>query len=162
MMSTLIIKKIHINGQVMTPEELSEIFSTFSDFDLLIEKGGFLFRSLFHNEELHIGILPCILNGRKTFHYETILNLESEFTLIGWINSSGVFSIMFRPMQKSLPIEKKREYLVNYLAFSTGLLNNGFNGSGKLDFITIQILKGLDVKSKIPTTLLEFTQMSYF
>ncbi|MCK5682481.1 hypothetical protein KAJ27_00105 [bacterium] len=154
------ITKTYINGQETDSKDLIEIFSAFSNANILIEKGGFLFRSLFIDGELHIGFLPCFINGRKTFHYEAKMNMESEFTLIGWISSSGEFGILFRPVQKDMTPEIKEQYLINYIAFADCLIDNGFKGPGKFEFITSQALKGLGIDGELPKTLMELTQLS--
>lgn len=154
------ITRIYINGNEAASNELSEAVTAFSDLDLLTEKGGFLFRSLYQDNELHLGIIPCILDGKKTFHHEARLDVESEFTLIGWIAApSGEFSILFRPARKHLTPDMKRKYVQNYIAFSKCVMESGYVGHGWLTPVTREVLTSLDIAGKTPETLRELSAL---
>jgi hypothetical protein len=135
--------KIVVNGKPMPGSEWSEIVRALSDPAIATEKGGYLFKSHLDGDTLRIGILPCIVNGMRSYHY----NIDIERTrhvLIGTINPNGTATVLFRLNREEA--KKKREadaleYRRQFAGLAMSLVSRGFPPDFELDSITIDALR---------------------
>ncbi|NOQ22985.1 MAG: hypothetical protein GQ565_10125 [Candidatus Aegiribacteria sp.] len=130
-----------LNGKTGKPSIARSFIGALNDERIITEKGGFLFKALATGDRLVLGVTPCFIDGERTYHYDTRLPGEDEFTLIGSVIPDGTFEIFFRPLSKELSPEDIRKYADSYVIFARFLLENGYSGHGRLDTVTVSMLR---------------------
>ena len=132
-----------VNGKAMPGPEWSEIVRALSDPAIAAEKGGYLFKSHIDGNTLRIGILPCIVNGMRSYHYNIDIE-RTRYVLIGTINPNGTATVLFRLNREEA--KKKRaadalEYRRQFAGLAMSLVSRGFPPDFALDSITIDALR---------------------
>jgi len=132
---------VTLNGKTGKPSIARSFIEALNDERIITEKGGFLFKVLAAGNRLVLGVTPYFIDGGRTYHYDTQLPGEDEFTLIGSVTPSGTFEILFKPLSMNLSPEEIRQYSHTYVMFARFLLENGYAGQGRLDEVTISLLR---------------------
>jgi hypothetical protein len=152
------IKEVRVNKQKAGKKLIKNLISAFNDSSVLTEKGGFLFKVTLTKNLLHIGVIPNFINNQRTYHYDIEIGVENEFTIIGGISNQGVFNLLFKPKSSPLSPEKKEEYCRVYTVFARFLVENGLNGTGKLDWITNNLLEESRIFSRPITSVIDLIE----
>lgn len=135
------VQEVTLNGKTGKPSSARSFIRALNDERIITEKGGFLFKALIAGDRLVLGVTPCFINGEKTYHYDTQLPGENEFTLIGSVAPGGIFEILFKPLSRELSHEDIREYADIYVRLARFLLENDYSGRGTLDLVTVSLLR---------------------
>jgi hypothetical protein len=137
------IQEIVTNGKRASEEELRTLVSALSDRNIITEKGGFIFKSRIDGEKFNFGVLPYVIEGERTHHYDIDIG-GSKFNLIGFINSNLSMTILikldFEDCKKGLSEEDKKLFVRQYSALAEFLLKYGFPTNFKLDQISGDLL----------------------
>ncbi len=142
-----------LNGKTGKPSIALGFIEALNDERIITEKGGFLFKALAAGDRLVLGVTPCFIDGERTYHYDTELPGENEFTLIGSVTPDGIFEILFKPRSRILPSEDIRKYADIYVMFARFLLENGYSGQGILSTVTIGMLREAELFHTLPDNL---------
>lgn len=142
-----------LNGKTGKPSIARSFIEALNDERIITENGGFLFKALTAGDRLVLGVTPYIIDGARTYHYDTQLPGEDEFTLIGSVTPSGTFEILFKPLSKKLSPEDIRKYSCTYVMLARFLLENGYSGQGRLDTVTISLLREAELFHNVPEDL---------
>jgi hypothetical protein len=118
------------------------------------EKAGFLFKAGFDGGHLMLAVLPTMINGERSYHYNLHLKKEDAFTLLGDVNAEGIFTILFKPESREQIEANSKRYVELFRRFAAFLIESGYTGEGVLDEVTQGVLKSLGL-SPAPKTLVE-------
>lgn len=94
---------IILNTKPCSIHDFLEVVRSLADKRILAEKGGYLFKAAFIDGDCHIGIVPWVLDGQRTHHYDIHLINEDMFTLIGSIDAKGEWNLLFKPEKGKRP-----------------------------------------------------------
>jgi len=125
-----------------------------NDERIVREKAGFLFKAGFDGDHLMLAVLPTMINGERSYHYNQHLEKEDAFTLLGDVNAEGVFTILFKPESREQVEADSEKYIELFRRFAAFLVESGYTGDGALDEVTQGVLKSLGL-SPVPQTLVE-------
>jgi len=150
------ISKITLNGKTGDASIAAGWIRALNDERIVREKAGFLFKAGFDGDHLMLAVLPTLINGERSFHYNQHLDKEDIFTLIGDINAEGVFTILFNPESREQVESDSAKYIELFRQLAAFLIENGYTGEGVLDSVTQDVLKRLGL-SPAPQTLAELT-----
>jgi len=145
------ISKVTLNGKA---DDASGWIRALNDECIVREKAGFLFKAGFDGDHLMLAVLPTLISGERSYHYNQHLEKEDVFTLIGDVNAEGVFTILFNPESREQVEADSEKYIGLFRQFAAFLIENGYTGNGALDEVTQGILKKLGL-SPAPKMLLE-------
>ena len=145
--------KLRLNGDKPSAGEIRRLTKALVDPNRLQSAGGFLFKSRWDGETLHLGIVPSIAEGERLHHYDIVIP-EGEH-IIGSVSANGEFTLLFKADVESLDAESRSRWRNQFLRLAEVLLNAGYAGEGKLDWITTQIIKESVIFPGIPATLTE-------
>ncbi len=147
--------EIHLNNEVLSHKKVKKIFRSIQDKKVLKAKGGFLFKSSINETEFHLGILPVLIEGERTHHYDIKLDYIDPYVFSGFFNADGTFGAVFTPPdKKELITEKYKEELkICYIATAQVLISNGVSAEMELDWITKTILEEAALFPEIPAVL---------
>jgi len=147
------VRVVTLNGKSGKPSIVKNFVRAMNDERIIAEKGGFLFKVLASGDRLIMGVRPCFIDAVRAYHYDTQLPGENEFTLIGSVTPRGSFEILFRPLSMNIPPEDARKYADTYVLFARLLLENGFSGRGRLDEVTVRMLREARLFHPVPEDL---------
>ena len=147
------VREVTLNGKTGNPSIARSFISALNDERIITEKGGFLFKVLVAGDMLVLGVTPCFIDGERIYHYNSQLPGEDEFTLIGSVTPDGIFEILFKPLSLELSPEDIRKYADTYVAFTRFLLENGYSGQGRLDAMTVSLLREARLFHPVPENL---------
>ena len=145
------IQHIHLNNELITKKEIIKIVKSLCDARIIREKGGFLFKSSFQDGHFHIGLLPYILEGERTYHYDISLSEECTYKLTGFINSNMTMTILpdvADSGQVTFSEQDKDNYIEQYIKLSEFLTEHGFNSEFPFDPVTMQALQDIGLAGK--------------
>ena len=145
------ISKITLNGK---RGGATDWIRALNDPNLVREKAGFLFKASFDGDHLMLAVLPTLISGERSYHYNQHLEKEDAFTLLGDVNAEGVFTILFNPESHEQVEADAEKYIKLFRRLAGFLIENGYTGDGALDEVTQDILKSLGL-SPAPKTLAE-------
>ena len=146
------IRKVTLNGITGGPSIVKDWIGALDDGCSLTEKAGFLFKASLCEDHLMLAVEPCLINGKRSYHYNMHLDKEDAFTLIGDVNARGVFTILFKSESRAAVAQHAVEYIARFRRFAAFLRDAGYPGDGLLDEVTQNILKDLGL-SPVPKTL---------
>lgn len=133
---------IVFNGGRETREDVARVVASLADPGLIVEKGGFIFKSLLSSDEFRFGVLPSFQDGERTYHYN--IDVGEGRVLIGFINPNATMTLIFKPSREELRIgfgdELRAEYRHQYVVLADFLVENGFPSSFRLDQISSDVL----------------------
>jgi len=148
--------KIILNRQPVSDSEIKKIITSLSDPAVIQTKGGFLLKSYLDGTTLYLEILPYMINGERTYHYNMHLPESAEFGLSGFINSNK--SITLLPIvsgdfaKEGFTEKQKKGFLNQIIQLCHYCIKWGFDDNFAVDFVTGQILTQLGVSGEIETT----------
>jgi hypothetical protein len=150
---------IHLNNKKVSRREIRKIFTSIQDNKVLKSKGGFLFKSSVNRDEFHLGIIPVIIDGQRTHHYDIKLNYEDIYIFSGFFNSDGTLGILFTPPGKkeNITIGFKTELKSAYSKTLSLLVDNGISDKMELDWISRKMIEEIGIFDPIPRYLKDFT-----
>ncbi len=143
------INKVTLNGK---SGGAADWIRALNDARIVQEKAGFLFKATFDDDHLMLAVLPCLIHGERSYHYNQHLEKEDVFTLVGTINAQGFFTILFNAESCKQIQADSEKYIELFRRFATFLFENGYTGDGFLDEVTQQVLEELGL-SLTPKTL---------
>lgn len=143
------ISKVTLNGK---SGGAADWIRALNDARIVQEKAGFLFKATLEGDHLMLAVLPCLINGERSYHYNQHLEKEDAFTLIGDINAQGVFTILFNPESREQSQTDSKKYIELFRQFAGFLLQQGYTGDGLLEDVTQGILQTLGL-TPAPKTL---------
>jgi len=145
----MVVSKVTFNGKV---GDASGWIHALNDECIVREKAGFLFKASFDDDHLMLAVVPTLINGERSYHYNQHLEKEDVFTLIGDINAQGVFTILFNPESREQVAEQSEEYIERFRRLAAFLIESGYTGDGALDEVTQGVLETLGL-SPAPASL---------
>ena len=154
------VREVTLNGKTGKPSIARSFIAALNDERIIAEKGGFLFKALAAGNRLVLGVTPCFIDGERTYHYDSQLPGEDEFTLIGNVTPDGVLEILFKPLSRILSSEDIRKYADIYVMFARFLLENGYSGQGILSTVTACMLREAGLFHPVPENLAELAAES--
>ncbi len=146
------IRRVTLNGKAGGHKVGRPWIEALNDPHILTEKAGFLFKAAVRGDHLFLAVVPVLIDGKRSYHYEQHLDNEDAFTLAGDVNASGVFTILFKPEKMPLSAEHARRYRHSINLFTEWLLAEGYSGKGLLSEVTQCVLRELEY-SPVPQTL---------
>ena len=149
------VREVTLNGKTGKPSIARSFVAALNDERVIAEKGGFLFKALAAGDRLVLGVTPCFIDGERTYHYDSQLPGEDEYTLIGSVTPDGVLEILFKPLSRILSSEDIRKYADIYVMFARFLLENGYSGRGILSTVTACMLRETGLFHPVPENLVE-------
>lgn len=146
---------IIINNDETKPKDVKKIFKSIRDKKILKLKGGYLFKSTINESQFHLGILPVMIEGERTHHYDIKLDYENEYIFSGFFNLDGTLGILFTPPGKKEDISDnfKSKLKETYIATAETLISHGFPEETKLDWISQKALEEIGIYDPIPSDL---------
>lgn len=154
------VKRLIMNGTTGEPSLAGSFIAALNDTSILTAHGGYLFKARFRGERLALGVTPYVLEGKRTYHYDTVLPKEDSFTLIGSVVPAGTFEILFKPASRELSGTDRRTYADAFVRLARFLLEGGFRGPGALGDITVQILRESALFATHPSSLSELAELN--
>ncbi len=150
------IQNVILNEKKTDKNTLKQIIPALSNPTILNEKGGYIFKTLVLEDTLYLGLLPYLIDGKRTYHFNIKMPQE-EFVLIGFINSNGSIELLFKmkPEQykAGLSLEEIKYYRKSYIKFARCLLEFKFNEEVKLDAVTRQALTEIKIFTEVPRNI---------
>jgi hypothetical protein len=146
-----------LNGSRPKEKELRHFIAAVSDPLRLRASGGYLFKTCLHEEELFISICPAISEGERHHHYD--IQVPDADHVLGTISSNGEFTMLFKARKEELDNLERKKWRDIYTAFASVLIASGYGGTGRLDWITQQIIRESEIFGRIPATLNEMAGM---
>lgn len=144
-------RTVMLNGEAVSAKDLSLLAKALSTPAIVVEKGGYLFKSRVDSHAFHFGILPNFLNGQRTHHYDIDIG-PSAFNLMGSINANGSLTIVFKldraKVGQPLPEPDAEEYRRQYAQLAQFLIDCGLPRSHPLDSISMAVLEETGVFSQ--------------
>ena len=119
------------------------------------EKGGYLFKAASDEENLYLGIIPCISDGERTHHYDIRMPGNLEYVLTGGIIPEGKITVLFIPADRNLTDMMRRGYRSIYVDLAAGLIAAGFSAPGEIDEVSMAMLEKAELFPSVPLTLQE-------
>jgi hypothetical protein len=147
--------RVTLNGKSGDASVVQEWVGALNDPRIVREKAGFLFKVLLDGDHLMLAATPCLINGERLHHYDQELGIDSAYTLLGDVNASGIFTILFKPENRNLSDEQKTRYLKTFRQFAKLLLAQGYTGEGILSDVTRTVLQEIGT-SPAPRVLADF------
>ena len=144
-----------INDEKKEPKSILQMVKAFCNPGILKSCGGYIFTYRIYNNSAYLGIKPSIIEGQRINHYDLNAGPETKVFLTGSINTNGEISLLFKISKTELNDEIKSELRELYLNFSDLLINNGYKGSGILDWITQRIIEESQLFIPIPSTIFD-------
>jgi len=154
------ISKVTLNGKIGGPSMTAAWISALNDPRIVREKAGFLFKASLDGDHLMLAVVPCLINGARSHHYDQHLEKEDAFTLLGAVNAGGVFTILVKPDSGEQITTHSAEFIEAYRRFAAFLLNQGYAGGGLLDEVTQGVLRDFGLNS-LPSTLSELSAIPF-
>ena len=148
------INKVTLNSKTGEPSIAIHWIRALDDERILVGKAGFLFKASLCENHLMLAVEPCLINGERSYHYNMSLEQEDAYTLIGYVNARGVFTILFRAESPELSVRQIEMHSETFRRFAGFLLEAGYAGEGLLDEVTQTVLKKLEFLP-VPSTLFE-------
>jgi hypothetical protein len=146
-----------LNGSRPKDRELRQFITAVSDSAHLRASGGYLFKTCLHENALFISICPAISEGERHHHYD--IQVPDTDHVLGTISSIGEITMLFKARKEELDSAERKKWRDIYTAFASVLIASGYNGTGRLDWITQQIIRESEIFGRIPATLSEMAGM---
>jgi hypothetical protein len=146
------LQKITLNDKTGDLSLAGDWIRALHDERIVRERAGFLFKASFDGDHLLLAVVPCLIHGERSYHYDQHLRIEDAFTLLGEVNATGVFTILFKPEKATLSAEDAQRTIETYRRFADFMLAAGYTGEGDLDEVTQDVLATLGL-SPAPRTL---------
>jgi len=154
------LKTLYLNDRKAGKKHIREMISALNDRTIRTEKGGYLFKAASSNKNLYLGIIPCMISGERTHHYDIALPESMVHVLTGSLTPEGLFTILFIPKQITLSDEMRLAYHSAYIDLAAGLLGRGLTGPGELDGVSRMMLESSGVMNPAPSSLIEILSQS--
>ena len=147
--------KLYLNNKITTQKEIHKVFKSIQNKKILLSKGGYLYKSSINESEFHMGIIPMIIEGERTHHYDIKLDFEDDYILSGFFNGNGTFGILFTPPGKKEEISSDfKENLKSVSIETLGILvQSGISKTMELDWISKKMLEEIGIFNRIPQTI---------
>lgn len=152
---------IYINNEKKTHRETGKILKSVQDIKILKFRGGFLFKSSINEHEFHLGIVPVMIEGERTHHYDIKLDYEDDYIFSGFFNVDGTLGMLFTPPGKKEDItdDFKAGLKKAYAETVNVLVESGLSKEIKLDWISIKMLEEAGLFQPVPQKLIDFTHI---
>lgn len=120
----------------------------------LTTRGGALFKAAFTGKGFHLSVLPILVEGERTHHYDILLDKGCTFILIGSINTRGEFRILIKPSSQPLSEAEQEGYRKSYQALGAFLKKHGLKSRAPLDDISKQVIRETALFDPVPEDLI--------
>jgi hypothetical protein len=150
-------KDLIINGEAAKPIIISKMVHAFNDYKILKSCGGYILTFRIDKNTAYIGVMPSIIAGQRSNHYDLKAGPETKIFLTGGINANGEISLLFKISKTELTEEIKSELRELYINLAVLLIKNGYKGPGTFDWITRKIIEESELFSPIPPTIFNLT-----
>ena len=146
-----------LNNDQLPVHEVKKIFKSVQNKRILNAKGGFLFKSSITGSTLHLGILPVLIEGERTHHYDIKLDFQDEYNFTGFFNVDGSLGILFTPPGKKDVITDnfKKGLKEAYYITAEAFIEYGFSKKMELDWISRKMIGEIGIYEEIPGNLKE-------
>lgn len=142
-----------LNGRRAGAELLRQVALALADPDVLAERGGFLFKATLGEDTAWLDVVPCVMDGVRSYHYNMRMQEENDCTLTGAVNANGIFTIFFSPRSGGLSEDLLAGLRLAYGRMARLLMDNGYPGEGKLDWATLNLLEETGICRTPPSSL---------
>ncbi|MCU0857562.1 MAG: hypothetical protein MUC65_04060 [Pontiellaceae bacterium] len=102
------IRKVTLNEKTGGPSVAADWVHALNNDRIVKEKAGFLFKASFDGDHLMLAVVPTLIQGVRSHHYNLHPAKEDVFTLIGEVTAQGVFTILFKPESRGQGSDRKR------------------------------------------------------
>lgn len=147
--------QVILNGQRAGKQALRQALQALCTQDILAANGGFLIKATLAEDQTWIDIVPCVINGERTYHYDMKLAVETESTLIGAVNTHGIFTLFFQPAAPVISEADRLEIGAAFRRLARLITNGGYFGCGRLDWGTRKLLDETGIFKPAPESLLD-------
>ena len=144
-----------INGETAGVRPVSQMVRAFGSLDTLRSCGGYIITYRVHDNTTYLGVKPAILNGQRSNHFDLQAGPETKVFLIGGINADGEISLLFKISKTELSVDVQCELRELYFRFADLLKQNGYGGSGTLDWISRKMIQESEIFSPVPLTIFD-------
>lgn len=148
------IRNVIFNGKPGDRSLIKSWVNALNNPRIVTEKAGFLFKVTLNDDQVELAVAPCMINGERLCHYNMKMKQEDAYTLIGDVNATGLFTILFKPESLPLCETQKERYVNNFQQFAKLLLEHGYSEKGRLNEVTQSILEEVGLHPA-PQTLAE-------
>ncbi len=152
-------KGFKVNGKNLSVKKVKNIMKSVSDEAMLIQKSGYLLKAYVDDDFLYLRLLPNHIEGRKMRHYDMKMEVTGEYVFSGGVNpdmSMSLLCILDREiLLKGLTPIQKDKYRKYYIQIARFFIENGFEGSFKLDWATGNVLDELKLFEVNPQNVRE-------
>ncbi|MDA3939654.1 MAG: hypothetical protein PF693_10125 [Spirochaetia bacterium] len=146
---------LNINGKAETNTTTSKMIQAFFNKDILQSSGGYILTYKIHKYVSYLGIMPSIIAGQRSNHYDLKTGPVTEVFLTGGINTNGEISLIYKITKEELTEKIKSELKELYISFANLLKKNGYEGDGTYDWITVKIIEESQLFLPIPSTIFD-------
>ncbi len=149
-----------MNGEKPSPGLLAQMAAALGDSAVLAAHGGFLLRAAWGKDEFHVGIVPVVVEGKRSYHFAMDFP-DAPVSLTGFVETDGRLSIFLaRPGRAAELSSEERELGRSlYEHFARFLLEAGANPETELHELTQQALCEAGLVDSAPATLGELADM---
>jgi len=144
-----------LNGETAGSKTIAQMVQAFCSPDILRSCGGYIITFRAHDNTAYMGVMPSILGGQRSNHYDLKAGPETNVFLTGGINADGEISLLFNISKAELTADTESELRGLYFRFADLLTQNGYEGPGTLDWISRKIMQESEIFSPIPLTIFD-------
>ena len=144
-----------INDEVMESKQILLMIKAFYNSNILKSCGGYILTYRIYKNTAYIGVMPSIINGQRSNHYDLKAGPETKAFLTGGINSNGEISLLFKISKTELTDEIKSDLKNLYISLANLFIKNKYKGSGSFDWITRKMIEESELFFPIPFTIFD-------
>lgn len=148
-------QRVRLNGKRPRTGVVRSMAHALNDAAVRTEKGGYIFKAGLDGEVLLLGLLPGLINARRTVHHEIELGAECPLILNGFVTIKGALTVIplrqggpFRPAPEDVPALRK---LMG--RFAHQMLAWGVSAEMPVDEISQTVLLQFALTDSAPGTL---------
>lgn len=153
-------RRLLVNGEKPSADLLAQMAAALGNPTVLKAHGGFLLRAAWGRDGFHVGIVPAVVEGQRSYHFA--MNFpDAAVSLTGFVEPDGRLSIFLarpgRPAELSADERELGRSL--YEHFARFLLKAGVNPRTELHALTQQALCEAGLADPAPATLGELADV---
>ncbi len=152
--------RVLVNGEKPSAELLAQMTAALGNPAVLAAHGGFLLRAAWGRDGFHVGIVPAVVDGQRSYHFAMDFP-DAAVSLTGFMEPDGRLSIFLaRPgCPSELSADERELGRSLYKHFARFLLDAGVNPNTELHALTQQTLREAGIADPAPATLGELADI---
>ena len=151
-------RNLVLNGETIKTTQITKMVYAFGNPDILKSCGGYILTYRKQGDILYLGVKPAIIDGQRSNHYDLQSGPDTKIYITGSINPNGELSLLFKIPKKELSKKNKLKLKELYIQFARLLIENRYEGLGKLDWITKKIIEESKLFSPAPKSIYDLNQ----